>query len=88
VQARDSALFVQAGVSLQAVGLLARDSVFVKEKELGASKNAVDSAKPEADGRTPLSENDKKKLELGGMMEHEQGQPREKLEEEVEKLDQ
>ena len=37
------------------------------------SKNTVDTAQPHADAADRLSEDEKKALELGGLIEHEQG---------------
>ncbi len=55
-------------------------------KPLKHSKNTLDSATPKpAAGH--LSESDKKKLELGDLMEHEQGRRRESLQKDIHDLD-
>lgn len=55
-----------------------------KEREMASSKSMVRLA---ADAAMPPSEADRKKLELGDMMEHAHGKMREHIEEEVEKVD-
>jgi hypothetical protein len=59
----------------------------VKPSEPDETKNVVDTARPAPERHPPLSEDEKKQLELGGRMEHEHGTRREKLEEKIEKID-
>jgi hypothetical protein len=54
------------------------------EKHSRHSKSFVPSS---TDQSRPLSERERKKLELGEAMEHEHGQTREDIEEDIEKLD-
>jgi len=54
------------------------------EKHSRHSKSVLDSS---ADPSGSLTERERKKLELGDAMEHEHGQTREDIEEEIEKLD-
>ena len=59
----------------------------MKEKELKETKNTLDTHAPDRPEMQQLSEEEKKQIELGGLIEHEHGERREQLEEEVEKTE-
>jgi len=50
------------------------------------SQNSLDTTQPVPEAVKRLSEEEKKALELGGLLEHEQGQKREDLEKQVKEL--
>jgi len=50
------------------------------------AKNSIDSAHPAPKAAKQLTENEKKAVELGGLIEHEHGQKREDLEKQVKEL--
>ncbi len=54
-----------------------------EKTDLKKTKNTLDSSAPHQSAFDKLSEADKKKMELGGMMEHEHGQKREDLEKQI-----
>ena len=56
----------------------------MSKKHPADSKSIVDRAEG---GGASLGEHDRKKLELGDAMEHEHGQNREDLEEDIEEID-
>jgi hypothetical protein len=56
----------------------------MSKKHPAESKTMADTAGREG---APVGEKDRKKMELGDAMEHEHGQNREELEEDIERID-
>ena len=57
--------------------------LYMSEKD---AKNSIDSAHPTPEAAKQLTEKEKKAVELGGLIEHEQGRKREDLEQQVKEL--
>ena len=57
--------------------------IIMSEKD---SQSSIDTAQPTPDAAKRLTEEEKKALELGGLLEHEHGQKREDLEKQVKEL--
>lgn len=57
------------------------------DPEIPHRKNTLDTHAPDRPETAPLSETEKQQLELGGRIEHEQGEAREAAAESAEKLE-
>ncbi len=78
-------LLAMSGAENKPVASSERESFHVKDKDVSDTKNAVETATPRTPDMEQLSEEDKKKLELSALAEHEHGEAREKLNEQAER---
>ena len=69
---------------LASEGAAISDSVTMNEKD---TKNALDTAVPKPEASSRLNEAEKKAVELGGRIEHAQGDEKEKLHDQARELD-